>query len=235
MRGNVVKDDRRSIPGSGRSTNRGGAPTSTTPARPTISAGTRLPSGQPGMAVPNAGPNATQRAVMDTIVQGSLVDLLQSCGVAVAPQPRGRLNFAELTIPEFSSAIGFTLAQTGNVTPKPGKLTLSLPESLFGIMKSDTARRPPPFDWVRELTNQLAARIKHRLLPLGAAMNPLLPSMITREALEASRIRFATMRVYLGRTLRGDVLVTLDAAIDESRLNYTGPVDIGNAGDIIVF
>jgi len=102
-------------------------------------------------------------------------------------------------------------------------------------MKSDTARRPPPFDWVRELTNQLAARIKHRLLPLGAAMNPLLPSMITREALEASRIRFATMRVYLGRTLRGDVLVTLDAAIDESRLNYTGPVDIGNAGDIIVF
>lgn len=187
------------------------------------------------MAVPNPGANATQRAVMDTIVQGALVDLLQSCGVAVAPQPRGRLNLAELVIPEVSSAIGFTLAQTASVTPSPGRLTLSLPESLFGIMKPDTVRRPQPFDWVRELTNQLAARIKHRLLPLGAAMHPMLPSLLTREALEAVRPRFPTMRVYLGRTLRGDVLVTLDMIIDESRLNYTGPVDIGNAGDVIVF
>jgi hypothetical protein len=142
---------------------------------------------------------------------------------------------AQLAIPEVSSAIGFTLAQTGNVTPCPGRLTLSLPESLFGIMKQDTIRRPQPMDWVRELTNQLAARIKHRLLPLGAVMQPMLPSMITREALEASRARFPAMRVYIGRTLRGDVLVTLDTIIDESRLNYTGPVEIGNAGDIIVF
>ena len=187
------------------------------------------------MAVPNSGASGTQRSVMDTIVQGALVDLLQSCGVAVAPQPRGRVNFAELTIPEVSSAIGFTLAYTANVTPSPGRMTLSLPESLFGIMKADTIRRPQPFDWVRELTNQLAAHIKHRLLPLGAAMNAMLPSVITREALEALRVRFPAMRVYVGRTLRGDVLVTLDAIIDESRLNYTGPVEIANAGDIIVF
>ncbi len=201
-----------------------------------LSAGTRFPSGtQPGVAAPSGGANATQRAVMDTIVQGSLVDLLQSCGVAVAPQPRGRLNLTELAIPETSSAIGFTLAQAANATPSPGRLTLSLPESLFAIMKPETVRRPPPLDWVRELTNQLAARIKHRLLPMGAVMQPMLPSMITREALEASRARFAAMRVYVGRTLRGDVLVTLDTIIDESRLNYTGPVEIGNAGDVIVF
>jgi hypothetical protein len=201
-----------------------------------LPAGTRFPSGaQPGMAVPNPGANATQRAVMDTIVQGALVDLLQSCEVAVAPQPRGRLNLAELTIPEVSSAIGFTLTQAANVTPSPGRLTLSLPDSLFAIMKPETVRRPQSFDWVRELTNQLAARIKHRLLPLGAAMQPMLPSLITREALEAARPRFPSMRVYIGRTLRGDVLVTLDTIIDESRLNYTGPVDIGNAGDVIVF
>jgi len=187
------------------------------------------------MVVPAIGPSATQRAAMDTIVQGSLVDLLQSCGVAVAPQPRGRVNLSDLVIPEVSAGIGFTLAQGQSATPSPGKLTLSLPEPLFAIMKSDTLRRPQHFDWVRELTNQLAARIKHRLLPLGAAMHPMLPSMITREALEATRVRFATMRVYLGRTLRGDVLVTLDAIIDETRLSYTGPVDIGNAGDVIVF
>jgi hypothetical protein len=43
------------------------------------------------------------------------------------------------------------------------------------------------------------------------------------------------MRIYLGRTLRGDVLVTLDGMIDESRLVYSGPADTGNAGDVIIF
>jgi hypothetical protein len=223
-----------------------GKPTSTNPGIRSItgsqpgmlpsSPGTRYPSGnQPGMLPPGVGANSTQRAVMDTIVQGALVDLLQSCGVAVAPQPRGRLNLADLQIPEVSAAIGFTLVQAGSATPGPGRLTLSLPEPLFTIMKQESSRHPQPFDWVRELTNQLAARIKHRLLPLSAAMHPMLPSMLTREALEASRPRFPAMRIYLGRTLRGDVLVTLDANIDESRLSYTGPVEIGTAGDVIVF
>ncbi len=173
--------------------------------------------------------------MMDTIIQGAIVDLFQSCGVAVAPQPRGRLNFAELIIPEVSAAIGFTLVQSATTTPCPGRLTLSLPEPLFAIMKTESTRRPLPFDWVRELTNQLAARIKHRLLPFCTSMQPMLPSMLTREALEAARARFPAMRLYLGRTLRGDVLVTLDGNIDESRLNYSGPVDIGSAGDVIVF
>ena len=190
---------------------------------------------QPGMVPPSAGPTSAQRGLMDTIVQGSLVDLFQSCGVAVAPQPRGRSNFAQLEIPEISAAINFTLVQTAGTPPTQGRLTLSLPEALFGIMKTESVRRPQQFDWVRELTNQLAARIKHRLLPLCTAMQPLLPSMLTREALEGLRIRFPTMRIYLGRTLRGDVLVTLDGNIDESRLNYTGPVDLGTAGDVIVF
>jgi len=184
---------------------------------------------------PNVGPSAAQRGLMDTIVQGALVELFQSCGVAVAPQPRGRLDTSQLKIPEISAAISFTLAQSPKATPCTGRITLSLPEALFSIMKAGSMRRPQQLDWVRELTNQLAARIKHRLLPFCAAMNPLLPSLITRDSLEVQRGRFATMRIYLGRTLRGDVLVTLDGNIDESRLVYTGPADIGNAGDVIIF
>jgi len=186
-------------------------------------------------STPPPGPSAAQRGLMDTIVQGALVELFQSCGVAVAPQPRGRLDPTQLKIPEVSAGIGFTLAQSTKATPCAGRLTLSVPEALFSIMKTETLRRPQQFDWVRELTNQLAARIKHRLLPFCAAMQPLLPSLLSREALESQRVRFPSMRIYLGRTLRGDLLVTLDGNIDESRLVYSGPVDVGNAGDIIVF
>ncbi|HEY0466460.1 MAG TPA: hypothetical protein VGC79_19760 [Polyangiaceae bacterium] len=186
-------------------------------------------------SAPNVGPSSAQRGLMDTIVQGALVELFHSCGVAVAPQPRGRWHAAQLEIPEISAAIGFTLAQRAKATPFAGRLTLSLPEALFTIMKAESPRRPQQLDWVRELTNQLAARIKHRLLPFGATMQPLLPSLITRDALEGQRARFAAMRIYLGRTLRGDVLVTLDGSIDESQLVYSGPADIGNAGDVIIF
>ena len=186
-------------------------------------------------SAPSMGPCSVQRGLMDTIVQGALVELFQSCGVAVAPQPRGRLDVSQLKIPEVSAAISFTLAQSVKATPCTGRLTLSLPEALFKIMKVESTRRPQQLDWVRELTNQLAARIKHRLLPFCAAMHPLLPSLITREALEGQRARFPSMRIYLGRTLRGDVLVTLDGNIDESRLVYSGPADIGNAGDVIIF
>ena len=181
------------------------------------------------------GPSSIQRGLMDTIVQGALVELFQSCGVAVAPQPRGRLDLTQLKIPEISAAISFTLAQSVKATPCAGKLTLSVPEALFSIMKTESTRRPQQLDWVRELTNQLAARIKHRLLPFGAVMQPMLPTLITRETLEGQRVRFASMRIYRGRTLRGDVLVTLDGNIDESRLVYSGPADIGNAGDVIIF
>jgi len=183
----------------------------------------------------NVGASTAQRGLMDTIVQGALVELFQSCGVAVAPQPRGRLDVSQIKVPEVSAAISFTLAQSVKATPCPGRITLSLPEALFSIMKAESLRRPQQLDWVRELTNQLAARIKHRLLPFGAALNPLLPSLITRDALENQRHRFAAMRIYLGRTLRGDVLVTVDGTIDESRLVYSGPADIGNAGDVIIF
>lgn len=188
-----------------------------------------------GTPASNTSATAAQRGLMDTIVQGALVELFQSCGVAVAPQPRGRLDVSQVKIPDISAAINFTLVQSPKATPCAGRITLSLPEALFSIMKAGSMRRPQQLDWVRELTNQLAARIKHRLLPLSAALNPLLPSLITRDSLEAQRLRFPTMRLYLGRTLRGDVLVTLDGNIDESRLVYTGPADIGNAGDVIIF
>ena len=181
------------------------------------------------------GPSSVQRGLMDTIVQGALVELFQSCGVAVAPQPRGRLDMSQLKIPEVSAAITFSLSQSVKATPCAGRLTLSLPEALFTIMKAESMRTPQRLDWVRELTNQLAARIKHRLLPFGAAMQPLLPSLVTRDALEGQRVRFPSMRIYLGRTLRGDVLVMVDGNIDESRLVYSGPADVGNAGDVIIF
>lgn len=176
-----------------------------------------------------------QRVAMDAIIQGSIVDLFQTCGVALAPQPRGRANLATLPIPEVSAAVTFMLMTPEDPRPAHGRLTLSIPEAVFEIMNCQSARRPPLNDWIRELTNQLAARLKHRFLQFRVSMNVALPSVVAREAMENQRTKFPTQRVYLGRTLRGEVLVTLDAPIDEAKLTYSGAVEVGSEGDIILF
>lgn len=198
-------------------------------------AGARSSRGVPPIASAPASANNSQRGLFDTIVQGALVDLFQSCGVALAPQPRGRLDVSVLKLPEITAAINFTLTQPPNEIASPGRITLSLPSALFEIMHAEPTRRPQQLDWIRELTNQLAAHIKHRLLPFCASMQPSLPGLLSRDAFEAQRARLPSLRLYLGRTLRGDVLVTVDGQIDESRLIYSGPADVGSAGDIILF
>jgi hypothetical protein len=182
-------------------------------------------------------PGAARRGLLDTMVQGSIVDLFLSCGLAVAPQPRSVLQMATAAGREVSAVISFTSRQGSQEPPRPGRLALSIPEELFALMKLESTRQPQPFDWVRELTNQLAALLKHRLLPFDVEMQPGLPSLVSRAMLEEhqTRTRFPNARTYIARTLRSEIIVTLQCEIDELRLNYAGAVDIASAGDVIVF
>jgi hypothetical protein len=155
--------------------------------------------------------------------------------VALAPTPRGRVNLATQPIPDLSAAVAFTLTTLETPRPAPGRLTLSIPEAVFEIMNSQSARRPQLNDWIRELANQLMARIKHRFLQFRVTVAVSLPTLVAREAMENQRTRFPMQRVYIGRTLRGEVLVTLDMPIDEGKLAYLGAVEVGSEGDVIVF
>lgn len=170
-------------------------------------------------------------------MQGSIVDLFLSCGLAVAPQPRAARATTAPAGPAVSAMINFTSRQGPEEPPCPGRVALTIPEELFALMKLESTRQPKQFDWVRELTNQLAARLKHRLLPFDVDMQPALPNLVSRSALDEqqARERFPNARTYVARTLRSEIIVTLQCGIDESRLNYAGAVDVANAGDVIVF
>jgi hypothetical protein len=182
-----------------------------------------------------SGAGAARPGVLDTMVQGSIVELFLSCGLAVAPQARNAPQAVKLAGAEVSAVISFTSQQGAQDPRLPGRLSLSVPEEVLALMKLESARRRLQFDWVRELTNQLAARIKHRLLQFDVDLRPGLPSLMSRAALEKESARFPNERTYVGRTRRTDIIVTLQSEIDESRLNYAGGVDVANAGDVIVF
>lgn len=170
------------------------------------------------------------RAALDTMIQGSAVDLFHSCGLAVAPVQRSQQRGADqLQFPELGGTIsfvgrGFT-----------GTLTVAVPPAVFALIKQDPARPYSGRDWVREITNQLLGRIKSRLLQFQVTLQAGLPAVMGRDAIERQRVRGGLFVAYTFRTLRGDVIVTLSGEIDHSAFVYTGVTNIPNEGDVILF
>lgn len=132
----------------------------------------------------------------------------------------------------------FSLAGVVGLTaPKAsGSLSLSWSDPVFSLFT-------PPMpagslgarDLMRELTNQLSGRIKNRLLNFALMLTIGVPTVLSGQALERQRPRRESEVVYLFRTLRGEIVVTLDLLIDPDTLNYSGTNRVAKEGDFIAF
>jgi len=169
------------------------------------------------------------RGAIDALVPSALVELFAAYDVAVAPLPR--LNQLRLPpVPEVSAAVGFTLR--GRFGP-PGRVTLSLPGSLLEAMRN--GGNSLKGDWTRELASQLIGRVKNRLLQFSVRMDVGVSSTIDSKALSSHVAQATKARVYAGRTLRGEMLVTLEGMPNEAELVYVGPVHVATEGSAILF
>lgn len=90
-------------------------------------------------------------------------------------------------------------------------------------------------DLLRELTNQLAGRVKNRLLNFTLMLSIGVPTVLSGQALERQRQKRDTETLYLFRTLRGEILVTLDLSIDGDALSYSGTNRVAKEGEFIAF
>jgi CheY-specific phosphatase CheX len=90
-------------------------------------------------------------------------------------------------------------------------------------------------DLMRELTNQLAGRIKNRLLNFALMLTIGVPTVLSGQALERQRQRRETEVVFLFRTLRGEVVVTLDLQLEGDSLSFTGEGRVAKEGEFIPF
>lgn len=169
------------------------------------------------------------RGALDIVVQSSLVELFAAYGVALAPSPRIALERAP-TVPEVSAAIGFTRLPAR----KPGRLTLSLPSAVIETMKAGTGATLRG-DWVRELSNQLLGRIKNRMLQFGVRLETGISSSVDAKVLANQLKQSADVRLYGGRTLRGEVLASIAGAPADSELRYVAPVVVAAEGAAILF
>src|SRR4051812_22346318 len=118
----------------------------------------KFPAASAAHLQPMMPPASGVRGTLDSLVQGSLVELFAAYAVAVAPLPR-QTRHTTPTLPDISAAIPFTNVARG----VQGRLTLSLPTHVLDRMPA-SAGGTLKSDWARELTNQLMGRIKNRLL-----------------------------------------------------------------------
>jgi hypothetical protein len=169
------------------------------------------------------------RGMLNTIVQSATVELFAACGVAAAPLPQAALGSNELEMPEISASISFSGSGFS------GTLTLAMAEPVFVLMKQDPTRPFKTRDWIRELTNQLMGRLKKRLLQFQVTLTTGLPSASNSSVTQRQGERSGSTRIFLFRTLRGQILVSLQGALNEAALKYEGQLNLAGEGDIIIF
>jgi hypothetical protein len=176
-------------------------------------------------------PASGVRGAIDSLVQSSLVQLFGAYNVAVAPLPRLPQHHPA-PILDISASVGLSRRGAG----APGRLTLSAPSELLqGMSRGPSGGRALLGDWARELANQLAGRIKNRMLQFNVKLDVGTSHIVDSKVLASQLAISPSVRVYPGRTLRGEVLVSLTGMPEESALTYVGPAHVASEGAVILF
>jgi len=178
-----------------------------------------------------SGPNASQRTTLDIILQSSAVELFHANGLAAAPLAACRVGGLQ-RYHEHVALLNF--AGPGFM----GVLTLSIPDAVCAVRTGNTSAAGETagiFDWMAELSNQLFGRVMNRLAVFQLSLKPQLPSGMSGPVLDRLRKRTPSELLYRFRSVRGDILVTLDAPLDDITLAYSGSADVAHSGDVILF
>jgi hypothetical protein len=168
------------------------------------------------------------RAVLDTMIQSSTVDLFHAAGIAVAPIASTRADPGAVTTRALMSVISFSGSGMG------GSLGMLVPTAVFDLVKQDPNRPFTGPAWVQDSVNQLLGRIKARLLQFQVTIQMGLPLSLDEKGLKAL-VSQGIVAAYRFRTLRGEIAITLSGKIDYSKLNYSNQTSFATEGDIIIF
>jgi hypothetical protein len=169
------------------------------------------------------------RQILDVILQSCTVELFHALGVAVAPVARSWTSAAPR---EHFNSVG---AATFTDPKANGTLVLSLDDGVYALFPQPAVGPAAKDDLLRELTNQLAGRIKNRLLQFQVTLRIGLPSVLRKQTLDRQFASTTPFAAYVFRTLRGEIVMTMNGTIDPGALNYATRVEVAKEGDFIEF
>jgi hypothetical protein len=181
------------------------------------------------MNAPSAHNVNSIRALVALIIQRSTIELFAAYGVAIAPVDLSRGKDPERQADHLAGAV--QLSAQG----RRGVLTLSSSNATLKRVKP-TLDDPLSFqDWMREMTNQLAGRIKNKFARYQFHLQVGLPTALKSSVIDQSPDPRAPALIFAFHTLRDDVFVTLTGGFDEAGLILQGEIPVPEEGDVILF
>jgi hypothetical protein len=182
----------------------------------------------------NVPPNGREGSILALIVQRSTIELFAAYGVAVAPvrsipvsaerpfarPPEHLVGMVEVAAPD-----------------RRGVLTISTSPATLARMRPIASDPRAQLDWMRELTNQLAGRIKSKFARYQLVLQMSLPSALSSSAMDRNqfmRVRAADL-VFVFHTLRDEILLTLSGGFDGTGLSLQSDAPVADEGDVILF
>jgi len=162
---------------------------------------------------------------MNLIIQRSTIELFESYGVAVAPakssegiqKPPDRIGSMQLS----GSAIR-------------GLLTLAASSATVTRTLPRTSEAQGLQDWVQELANQLAGRVRNRFARYQLAIQVSLPTSKDSQSQAPPKANLTEL-IYVFRTLKDDLVVKLSGDFADASLVFSSTAAIAEEGDIILF
>jgi hypothetical protein len=169
----------------------------------------------------------SSRRMMDLVIQRSAVELFASIGIAIAPMPAVVAN-PRLGADDFVGIVQLSV--------NGARGSLAVAASLSTLSKAKGAVAAPSMqDWLRELVNQLAGRIKNRLARYQVSVDVSLPSALARSAFDRGFEIKGNTTVYAFRTIRDDIQVMLTGELGNIDLRFSGAEGVAEEGELILF
>lgn len=176
-------------------------------------------------------PRDADRSIVRLIVQRSVIELFATYNVVVAPVPDLRSASGPVARPaDHLVGMAPTIA-----TNRRGALTISASPEMVARTGQTAANMRAQLDWMRELTNQLAGRIRNKFARYGLVLQVGLPVALLSTATVRDLVIHRADLVLLFRSLHDQILCTLSGGFVDTGLTLQGNAVVAEEGETILF
>ncbi len=116
-----------------------------------------------------------------------------------------------------------------------GLLTMSTSPATLSRARPGNADMIAQLDWMRELTNQFAGRVKAKFVRYNRIIHTGLPMALSSSAMDRNHVIQKADLVLVFATLRDQILATLSGGFDDTGLVLQGEKSVVGEGDVILF
>jgi hypothetical protein len=170
-------------------------------------------------------------AIVSLILQRSIIELFAAYGVVVAPaRPEDPTSHPKVR------PIDHLVGMVQVTSPaRRGMLTMSTSPATLTRTRQGGTDMLGQLDWMRELTNQFAGRVKAKFTRYGLTLQTGLPMALSSSAMDRNHVIQRSDLVLVFTTLKDQILATLSGGFDDGGLALKGDKSVAGEGEVILF